>query len=180
MTIEKGFAILKHVFYYNIGNYSFKKEKNEYQNQNSNENKTNAVNNNDVKKIVNTGGGTNSQGKSGSNVQNDLSSFAEFCRRNVRYLAAAGLFLIIVFLLVKGSAGSSGGTKDNNNNVAAAPTETPAPETEVSSETQDFAKDAYPQINELISNYYTAYANGYLDTLAVLTQNMTETAGSPV
>ncbi len=150
------------------------------QNQNSNENKTNVVNNNDVKKIVNTGGGTNSQGKSGSNVQNDLSSFAEFCRRNVRYLAAAGLFLVIVFLLVKGSAGSSGGTKDNKNNVAAASTETPAkaPETEASSETQDFAKDAYPQINELISNYYTAYANGDLDTLAALTQNMTETEKS--
>ncbi len=136
------------------------------QNNNSNETKSNAnVNNNVSAKDT----------KSGGNNQNDFSGALSFCAKNVRYIAAAGLFVAVVVFLVKSSAGNAGtAPKDDTPLVAteAAPTET---ETE---ENKDYVKDAYPQINELVSNYYTAYANGDLDSLTALTENMSETEKS--
>ncbi len=136
------------------------------QNNNSNETKSNAnVNNNVSAKDT----------KSGGNNQNDFSGALSFCAKNVRYIAAAGLFVAVVVFLVKSSAGNAGtAPKDDTPLVAteAAPTET---ETEAN---KDYVKDAYPQINELVSNYYTAYANGDLDSLTALTENMSETEKS--
>lgn len=80
----------------------------------------------------------------------------DFCKKNVKYIAAAGLFIVLVVAVAK----CSGNNNNNQNEVN---------DTEVVTETEaaeDYAKDAYPKINELISNYYTAYANGDNDTLA--------------
>lgn len=82
----------------------------------------------------------------------------EFCKKNVRYISAAGLFIVLVIVLVK-----TAGNGQKNGNVAG--TEAIVAETEAQT---DYAKDAYPEINELISNYHTAYANGDNDTLATL------------
>ncbi|MDE6979862.1 MAG: SH3 domain-containing protein, partial [Lachnospiraceae bacterium] len=136
------------------------------QNNNSNETKNNANGNNNV---------SAKDTKNGGNNQNDFSGALSFCAKNVRYIAAAGLFVAVVVFLVKSSAGNAGtAPKDDTPLVAteAAPTET---ETESN---EDYVKDAYPQINELVSNYYTAYANGDLDSLTALTENMSETEKS--
>ena len=82
----------------------------------------------------------------------------EFCKKNVRYISAAGLFIVLVIVLVK----TAGVGQKNENGME---TEAIVAETEAQ---QDYAKDAYPKINELISNYYTSYANGDVDTLATL------------
>lgn len=139
------------------------------QNNNSNGTKNNAnVNSNNSSKNA----------QNGSNVHNDFSNAVSFCKKNVRYIAAAGLFIVVVVFLVKSSAGNAGTTPKI---VAASTEQTEVPVTETESETEtkeDYAKDAYPQINELVSNYYTAYANGDIDALTALTENMSETEKS--
>lgn len=114
--------------------------------------------------------------KGGSNVQNDVSNAVSFCKRNVRYIAAAGLFGVIVFFLVKSLATNADDEPKNDPPVAVS-TETEAATTETEQQ-EDYAVDAYPQINELVSNYYTAYANGDMDALSALTENMSETEKS--
>ncbi len=91
----------------------------------------------------------------------------EFCKKNIRYITAAGLFIVLVIVLAKCSGSN-----------------TVKPDEEIESEAVDFtedtetpenyAKDAYPQINELISNYYTAYANGDNETLATLADPLSD------
>lgn len=137
------------------------------QNNNSNETKNNAN--------VNSGNVSSKEVKNGSLPQKDFSNAVNFCAKNVRYIAAAGLFVAVVVFLVKSSAGNAGTEPKNNPPVAA--TEVASTETETE-KNQDYVKDAYPQINELVSNYYTAYANGDLDFLSTLTENMSETEKS--
>lgn len=140
-------------------------------NQNNNTNETNKNT-----RVNSTNSSANT--KNGSNVHNDFSNAVSFCKKNVRYIAAAGLFIVVVVFLVKSSAGNAGTTPKI---VQASTEQTEVPATEAATEkevSQDYAKDAYPQINELVSNYYTAYANGDLDALASLTENMSETEKS--
>ena len=91
----------------------------------------------------------------------------EFCKKNVRYIAAAGLFIVLVIILAK----CSGNSADNAKPKKDAATEVV---TEVTETAENYTQDAYPQINELISNYYTAYANGDTDTLATLADPLSD------
>lgn len=91
----------------------------------------------------------------------------EFCKKNVRYIAAAGLFIVLVIVLAK----CSGNSADNAKPKKDAATEVV---TEVTETAENYTQDAYPQINELISNYYTAYANGDTDTLATLADPLSD------
>lgn len=155
------------------------------------ENNSNAGNNNVnvINKNVNnahasggartTGAAKSAQGakNGGSNVQNDVSNAVSFCRRNLRYIAAGGLFIAVVVFLLKSSAGSAGNADAEPKNDPPVVAETEVTPTETEKE-EDYAVDAYPQINELVSNYYTAYANGDMDALAALTENMSETEKS--
>lgn len=74
-------------------------------------------------------------------------SALEFVKKNLRYFAAGALFLILVLVLV-----TCGGSKNE-----------PGIETEQTSEV-----DAFEEVNTLVSEYYTAYAAGDLDTLTTL------------
>lgn len=74
-------------------------------------------------------------------------SALEFVKKNLRYFAAGALFLILVLVLVTCS-----GSKNE-----------PGIETEQTSEV-----DAFEEVNTLVSEYYTAYAAGDLDTLTTL------------
>lgn len=82
-------------------------------------------------------------------------STLEFVKKNMRYIAAGVLFLILVLVLVKCTD-----TKKDGANVTG---------TEIPSETQEaYQIDAYEEVNALVSQYYTAYAAGDLDTLTSL------------
>ena len=82
-------------------------------------------------------------------------STLEFVKKNMRYFAAGVLFLILVLVLVN----CADPKKDGAN----------ATGTEVTSETQEaYQVDAYEEVNALVSQYYTAYAAGDLDTLTSL------------
>lgn len=82
-------------------------------------------------------------------------STLEFVKKNMRYFAAGVLFLILVLVLVN----CADPKKDGANTAG----------TEVTSETQEaYQVDAYEEVNALVSQYYTAYAAGDLDTLTSL------------
>lgn len=78
----------------------------------------------------------------------------EFVRKNVRYFSAGALFVSLVLILA---------------NCTGAPHENDVNGTEISTDpvtvTQGYQVDAIPKINELISNYYAAYADGNIEEL---------------
>lgn len=93
----------------------------------------------------------------------------EFCRKNLLYIAVAGLFVVLVIILVRFTGGDGSPDKQKMvpaTEIAEVPTET-QPE-------ESFEKDAYPQINELFDKYYKAYANGNTKKLAKLAEPMSD------
>lgn len=93
--------------------------------------------------------------KTGNTFNNDnLNKAIEFVKKHIRYFAAGGLLIILILVLAMcASPKSSEGEEAQN-------TETVSPASE------DFEVDANEAINDLIAQYYTAYAAGDADTLA--------------
>lgn len=84
----------------------------------------------------------------------------DFCKKNIRYITAGVLFVVLVIVLAQCT-----NPKDKKDAQNVIETE----QTEVSDTTaQEYEVDANPAINELINNYYTAYANGDIATLSTL------------
>ncbi len=84
----------------------------------------------------------------------------DFCKKNIRYITAGVLFVILVIVLAQCT-----NPKDKKDAQNVIETE----QTEVSgTAAQEYDVDANPAINELINNYYTAYANGDIATLSTL------------
>ena len=86
----------------------------------------------------------------------DNNSVVDFIKEHIRYIAAAVLFLLLIVVLVF----LIGGKKDS---------EPPA-----GTESENFQKNAYPEVNELIQNYFNAYAAGDLETLMQLATPVSE------
>lgn len=84
----------------------------------------------------------------------------DFCKKNIRYITAGVLFVVLVIVLAQCT-----NPKDKKDAQNVIETE----QTEVSgTAAQEYEVDANPAINELINNYYTAYANGDIATLSTL------------
>lgn len=84
----------------------------------------------------------------------------DFCKKNIRYITAGVLFVVLVIVLAQCT-----NPKDKKEAQNVIETE----QTEVSdTAAQEYEVDANPAINELINNYYTAYANGDIATLSTL------------
>ena len=96
-----------------------------------------------------------------------LTQVMDFCKRNIRYISAGALVLILAIVL----ATASGGKKEEQ----LMDTEEIVVETEVQ---EDYSKDAYPEINELISKYYKAYANANTKKLAKFATPISDTEKS--
>ena len=80
----------------------------------------------------------------------------DFCKKNIRYITAGVLFVVLVIVLAQCT-----NPKDKKDAQNVIETE----QTEVSdTAAQEYEVDANPAINELINNYYTAYANGDIAT----------------
>ncbi len=96
----------------------------------------------------------------------------DFCKKNVLYIAVAGLFIVLVIVLVKFMGG---GTPENvvpETEIVSVQTESQVPE--------EFEKDVYPEINDLIQQYYKAYAKGKTKKLAKLAEPMSDAEKSYV
>lgn len=93
----------------------------------------------------------------------DINKIVEFVKKNVRYFAAGALFVIILVVLVN----FTGNNKKDANQDNVAVTE------EVVTE-EAYEENAIPAVNELITNYFTAYASGDIVTLQTLATPITE------
>lgn len=99
----------------------------------------------------------------------------EFCKRNVSYIAIAGLFIVLVIVLVRFMQSSP---SEQDMALRTEATEQIDSPTEVAEAPEAYAKDAIPEVNQLITNYYTAYANGDIETLATLADPLSDTQKS--
>lgn len=86
----------------------------------------------------------------------------EFVRKNVRYFSAGALFVSLVLIL----ANCTGAPNEDNGSGTEASTEPVAV-------VQEYQVDAIQKINELISNYYAAYADGNIDELKKIAMPIT-------
>ena len=86
----------------------------------------------------------------------DNNTVVDFIKEHIRYIAAGVLFLLLIVVLIF----FIGGKKDSG---------PPA-----GTESENFQKNAYPEVNELIQNYFNAYAAGDLETLMRLATPVSE------
>lgn len=96
------------------------------------------------------------------NKKNQKNDGMNFLKKNARYIVAAVLLLVIVLVLVKCS-GSTG--KEGTESTI---------ETEQVVTEEKYQENAIPAVNELINNYFTAYANGDVVTLQTLATPITQ------
>ncbi len=118
----------------------------------------------------------NNNDKDTNTTEGGFGKAIEFCKRNVRFIAVAGLFIVLVIVLVKGLGGADTGNA-NDEIVQTEVTEAVAPETEVIAE-EAFEENTHPEVNELITKYYKAYAKGNTKKLAKLADPITESEKS--
>ena len=99
----------------------------------------------------------------------DAAALWELIKKYKRYIAAGALFVAMVVILMK----CTGPVTD-------APKEPVADEqiADNTEQTEEFQVDAIPEINELISNYYAAYAAGDVTALETLAQPVSDTEKS--
>ena len=88
--------------------------------------------------------------------KNGLNKAIEFVKKHVRYFAAGALFVVLVLVLVFWAGPKKDGEVPEN----------PSEVVEATEESEEpYEVDAYAEINELVTNYYAAYAAGDIDTL---------------
>ncbi|MGN1174401.1 MAG: SH3 domain-containing protein [Roseburia sp.] len=112
------------------------------------------ANNNDNNKTTNSGKNNN------RDMQTDI---VTFFKKNARYLVGAAALIVLLVILIKFTGNSE------KQNVAEG-TEI----TEIAGADGTYEVDKNQDINNLITNYYTAYANGDVDTLATLATPLSE------
>ena len=98
--------------------------------------------------------------KNNKDMQTDI---VTFFKKNARYLVGAAALIVLLVILIKFTGNSE------KQNVAEG-TEI----TEIAGADGTYEVDKNQDINNLITNYYTAYANGDVDTLATLATPLSE------
>ncbi|MDD6058563.1 MAG: SH3 domain-containing protein, partial [Clostridiales bacterium] len=86
-----------------------------------------------------------------------------FVKKNLKYFAAGALFVVLLLLLVR-----FGAPKNVPNVVEVEGTAV------VEKVEEPYQVDAYPEINQLITQYYAAYAAGDIATLQTLAAPISE------
>lgn len=111
-------------------------------------------------KVNNNDNRENDNRKRSKDTQTDM---VTFFKKNARYLVGAAALIVLLVILVKFTGGSE---KQN----LAEGTEI----TEIAGADGTYEVDENQDINNLITNYYTAYANGDVDTIAALATPLSE------
>jgi uncharacterized protein YgiM (DUF1202 family) len=96
----------------------------------------------------------------------DATALFELVKKYKRYIGAGVLFLAMVVILVKFT-----GPVDT-------PDQTQEPAVVEADLTEEFHVDKFPEVNELISNYYQAYAAGDVTALEEIAQPISDTEKS--
>lgn len=95
----------------------------------------------------------------------DTKKILDFIKKNVRYFTAGALFIALLLVLVffTGKKPEGQGANVQGTEIAS----------EVETE-EAFGENENPEINELIKNYYAAYAAGDIDTLLTMASPVSE------
>ena len=90
-----------------------------------------------------------------------------FVKEQKRYLGVAGLFIVLVVVLVFFSGSEFNAERIAKQNSKEVSGEDYVPDAE-------FEVDAYPEVNELIQEYFNAYVNADMETLETLVTPLTD------
>ena len=90
--------------------------------------------------------------------KNSTEAVLNFIQRNLKYIAGAAILVILIVVLLV-YTGKQSGNSDKNGKVES---------TEISGADGTYEVDSNEEINTLITNYFNAYANGDVDTIATL------------
>ncbi len=103
--------------------------------------------------------------------------FRDFLMQYYRYFIVGGLFIIIVIVLAIFSAKHKNKEKDKDEDASEPATETVYDEnSEIPLPTEELKVDAYPEVNALVSSYFTAMASGDVDTLSTICSDLDDAA----
>lgn len=101
----------------------------------------------------------------------------DFLMQYYQYLIVGGLFLILVIVLLIFSARHKNKDKDEEQETTEAATDVVYDEnSEIPLPTEDLQLDAYPEVNALVSSYFTAMASGDVDTLSTICSDLDDAA----
>ena len=90
--------------------------------------------------------------------KNSTEAVLNFVQRNLKYIAGAAILVILIVVLLV-YTGKQSGNSNKNGKVES---------TEISGADGTYEVDSNEEINTLITNYFNAYANGDVDTIATL------------
>lgn len=94
--------------------------------------------------------------KSRNKTAGSREAVLNFIQRNAKYIAGAAILVVLLVVLIV----YKGGKDDTSPNTAGS--------TEISGAEGTYEVNANEEINTLVTNYFTAYANGDVDTIATL------------
>ena len=104
----------------------------------------------------------------------------DFLMQHYQYLIVGGLFIILVVVLAIFSAKHKDGkdkSKDNDAEAAEVASETVYDENaEIPLPDEELKVDAYPEVNALVSSYFTAMATGDVGTLSEICSDLDDAA----
>lgn len=100
-----------------------------------------------------------------------MQKVTDFLLKYKKYFGAAALFLVLVIVLVSCTEPKNQKNDNTENGTTATETQNTQTEYELDGKLQ---KDADPELVTLMQNYYTAYANGDLETLETLAQPLSD------
>lgn len=108
-------------------------------------------------------------GKNSAQTGFDAAKLWELMKKYKRYIAAGVLFVAMIVVLAKCTGPVTEELKDSVQDEQ---------ETENADLTEEFEVDAIPEVNQLINDYYTAYAAGDVTALEAIAQPISETEKS--
>ncbi|MEE1249762.1 MAG: SH3 domain-containing protein [Lachnospiraceae bacterium] len=111
-------------------------------------------------KVNNNDNRENDNRKRNKDTQTDM---VTFFKKNARYLVGAAALIVLLVILVKFTGGSEKQNLVEGTEI-----------TEIAGADGTYEVDENQDINNLITNYYTAYANGDVDTIAALATPLSE------
>lgn len=110
----------------------------------------------------------NKENQNKANMDSEsLERFKQFCKQHMYQIVSTAACVVLLIVLIVSMNGKDGNGEGDTQELL----------TEAAME-EEYQKDAYPEINELMANYYEAYAAGDNETLATLAEPLSDTEQS--
>ena len=103
-----------------------------------------------------------------------IDKITEFLKKNVRYVSRGAMVFALAAVLMLTTACNGNNNGGEQKQPQKEEEQTPAPTEEPKAEKDEYEVDAHPEVKELISTYYSAYATGDIDKLESITQSLSD------